>query len=65
MAIGWRWRRSRGTSGSAAWSVVQPASIAAQPAIASSRLAPVRLGFAAERSVELIEDSPWRAVNRE
>jgi hypothetical protein len=45
--------------------VVQPASIAAQPAIASSRVAPVRFGIAAERSVELIENSPWRAINQE
>jgi hypothetical protein len=30
----------------AVWSVVQPASIAAQPTIANNRIAPARLGLA-------------------
>src|ERR1700690_33428 len=55
MAIGWRWRTSRGASGIAALSVMQPASIAVQPTIASSRVAPIRIGIAAERSVDLLD----------
>jgi hypothetical protein len=45
--------------------VTQPASIAAQPTAASSRIATARLGFAPEGSVELIDDSPCRVINPE